>query len=66
MLEKFSIYFGPKLSFLVVSAMEQVSKALQAKDTCTSVKEALTVKAAELFVQRQRNDKLFVRRQRND
>ena len=58
MLEKFSVYFGLKLSFLVFSATEQVSKALQAKDT--TVQEALTsVKAAELFVQRHKNDEWF-------
>ena len=32
-LEKFSTFFGLKLSFMVFSATEQLSRALQGKDT---------------------------------
>jgi len=60
MLEKFSVYFGLKLSFLVFSATEQVSRALQAQNT--TVQEALSaVKMAEAFFQRHRDDCTFDR-----
>ena len=60
MLEKFSVFFGLKLSYLVFGATEQVSHALQAKDT--TVQEALSsAKMAEAFVQRQRSNDAFDR-----
>lgn len=58
MLEKFSVFFGLKLSYLVFGATEQVSHALQAKNT--TVQEALSsAKMAEAFVQRQRSNDVF-------
>ena len=60
MLDKFSVYFGLKLSFLVFGATEQVSRTLQARDT--TLQEALVaVNMAKLFLQRQRDDNAFER-----
>ena len=57
MLQKFSILFGLKLSF---GATEQVSHALQAKNT--TVQEVLrSARMAEAFVQRQRSNDAFDR-----
>lgn len=57
-MEKFSTYFGMKLSYLVFSGIEQLSLSLQGKDT--TIQEA--TQAAELavhFLQRQRSDEAF-------
>ena len=60
MLEKFSVFFGVKLSYLVFGATEQVSHALQAKNIM--VQEALSSsEMAEAFVQRQRSNDTFDR-----
>lgn len=57
-LERFDTYFGRKLSFLVFSATEQASKALQYKNT--TVAEALSAaKMAQNFLTRQRSDASF-------
>ena len=57
-LGKFSVFFGLKLSHLVFGGTEQVSIALQAKDT--SVQEALgAARLAKQFITRQREDRSF-------
>ena len=58
LMEKFSTYFGLKLSFLVFGATEQTSTTLQYKDI--SAKDALsTVNASISFLNRQRNERAF-------
>ncbi len=58
LLERFDTYFGLKLSFLVFSATEQMSNALQAKDT--TVQEGLSAaRMAKSFLLRQRGDSTF-------
>ena len=58
MMEKFSTYFGLKLSHLVFSTMEQVATTLQYKDI--NAQEATTaVNAAKHFLERQRSEKEF-------
>ena len=60
LLEKFNTFFGLKLSFFLFSATEQVSRALQAKNT--TVQEALgAVNVAASFFQRNRDDETFER-----
>jgi len=57
-MEKFMIYFGLKLSFLVFSAMEQLSKTLQYKDiNAQQIFSAMD--AAKQFLERQRNTNAF-------
>ena len=58
-LEKFSTFFGIKLSYLIFSGIKQLSLTLQGKDT--TVQEAAD--AAELalrYLKRQREDKLLI------
>ena len=57
-MEKFSTFFGLKLSHLIFSGIEQLSLTLQGKDT--TIQEAII--AAELAIghlQRQRKDDVF-------
>ena len=57
-LERFDTYFGLKISYLVFSATEQTSVALQGKNT--TVQEALTAASmAESYLLRQRDEKAF-------
>ena len=57
-LEKFRILFGHKLGYVLFTAAEQVSKALQAKGT--TLQEALsTVNLAAAFYRRQRTAEAF-------
>ena len=57
-LQKFSTYFGLKVSHLIFSATEQLSLNLQAKDT--TLQEAVQAsKLAMQYIERQRNDSAF-------
>jgi len=57
-MEKFSTYFGIKVSYLVFSAIEQLSITLQGKDT--TIQEAvMAANLAAQFIRRQRNDSAF-------
>ena len=58
LMEKFSTYFGLKVSFMVFSAMEQLSKTLQYRDI--NAQEVLSsVRMANSFLKRQRSDFAF-------
>ena len=55
---KFSTFFGLKVSQLVFSAIEQLSVALQGKDT--TIQDAVQAsKLAQVFLERQRSDSAF-------
>ena len=57
-MEKFSTYFGLKLSHLVFSATEQLSLTLQGRDT--TIQEAVQAsKLAVHFIERQRTDEAY-------
>ena len=57
-MERFTTYFGLKLSFLIFSAMEQLSKTLQYKDI--NAQEVTTgVNAAKRYLERQRDPLAF-------
>ncbi len=59
-MDKFSTYFGLKLSYLFFSATEQLSLTLQGRDT--TMQEAVdSANLAIKFLQRQRNDDKFDR-----
>ena len=53
--EKFSTYFGLKVSFMVFSAMEQLSKPLQYQDINAQEVQSL-VRMANNFLKHQRCD----------
>ncbi|XP_028412593.1 zinc finger MYM-type protein 1-like [Dendronephthya gigantea] len=58
LMEKFSTFFGLKLSFMVFSAMEEVSKTLQSVDL--NAQEANSAAASALsFLKRHRSDDQF-------
>lgn len=57
-MEKFTTFFGLKLSFLIFSAMEQLSKTLQYKDI-NAQEVSSAVNAAKRFLERQRDDSAF-------
>ena len=58
LMEKFSTFFGLKLSFMVFSAMEEFSKVLQSSNL--SAQEASSAAASALkFLKRQRSDDQF-------
>ena len=58
LMDKFSTYFGLKVSFMVFSAMEQLSKTLQYRDI--NAQEVLSsVRMANNFLKRQRSDPAF-------
>ena len=57
-MEKFTTFFGLKLSFLIFSAMEQLSKTLQYKDI-NAQEVSTAVNAAKRFLERQRDDLAF-------
>ena len=58
LMEKFSTFFGLKLSFMVFSAMEEFSKALQSSNL--SAQEASSAAASALkFLKRHRSDDQF-------
>ena len=57
-LDKFSTFFGLRLMHILFSSSEEISKALQSKNT--TVQEALTsVSMLKSFFQRHRNDEHF-------
>ena len=58
LLNKFSTYFGLKLSFLVFSATEQVSKALQGSSV-TAQEATFAVRQAVCYLKRQQKDESF-------
>lgn len=59
LMDKFSVYFGLKFSFIVFAITEQVSTTLQSKDL--TAQEAINaVDMAVQFFNRQRNDSAFV------
>ena len=58
LMERFSTYFGLKLSFLVFSATEQASSTLQYKDI-NAQEAAMAIDAARSFLGRQRSDSAF-------
>ena len=59
LMDKFSTYFGLKVSFMVFSAMEQLSKTLQYRDI--NAQEVLSsVRMANNFLKRQRSDPAFI------
>ena len=59
LMEKFSTFFGLKLSFMVFSSMEELSKTLQSSDL--NAQEASSAAASALkFLQRQRSDDQFI------
>ena len=59
LMEKFSTFFGLKLSFMVFSAMEELSKTLQSSDL--NAQEASSAAASALkFLKRQRSDDQFI------
>ena len=58
LMKKFSTFFGLKLSFLLFSASEQLSRALQGKDL--SAQDAFKATSlTKAYYQRQRNDENF-------
>ena len=57
-MERFTTFFGLKLSFLIFSAMEQLSKTLQYKDK-NSQEVLSSVNAAKRFLERQRDHLAF-------
>ena len=58
LMEKFSTYFGLKMSLMVFSAMEQLSRTLEYRDI--NAQEVLSsVKMANNFLERQRSDSAF-------
>ena len=57
-MERFTTFFGLKLSFLIFSAMEQLSKTLQYKDI-NAQEVSTAVNAAKRFLERQRDDLAF-------
>lgn len=58
MMEKFSTYFGLKLSHLIFAASEQLSISIQGKNT--SAQDAIRAsKATVSYFERQRNDSVF-------
>ena len=58
LMEKFSTYFGLKMSLMVFLAMEQLSRTLQYRDI--NAQEVLSsVKMANNFLERQRSDSAF-------
>ena len=58
LMEKFSTYYGLKLSFLVFSATEQLSKALQSS-SITAHEAYMAVAVVKRFLQRQRIESSF-------
>ena len=57
-MERFNTFFGLKLSFIIFSAMEQLSKTLQYKNI--NVQEVLTaVNAAKRFLERKMDELAF-------
>ena len=58
LMEKFSTYYGLKLSFLVFSATEQLSKTLQSS-SITAHEAHMAVAAVKRFLQRQRIESSF-------
>ena len=57
-MERFTTFFGLKLSFLIFSAMEQLSKTLQYKDI-NAQEISTAVNAAKRFLERQRDNLAF-------
>lgn len=57
-MEKFTTFFGLKLSFLIFSAMEQLSKTLQYKNI-NAQEVSTAVNAAKRFLERQRDKLAF-------
>ena len=57
-MERFTTFFGLKLSFLIFSAMEQLSKTLQYKDI-NAQEVSTAVNAAKRFLERQRDPLAF-------
>lgn len=57
-MEKFTTFFGLKSSFLIFSAMEQLSKTLQYKDI-NAPEVSSAVNAAKRFLEMQRDDSAF-------
>ena len=58
LMEKFSTYLGLKVSFMVFSAMEQLSKALQYQDV-NAQEVQLSVRMVNNFLKRRRSDSAF-------
>ena len=58
LMEKFSLFFGLKLSHLIFSAMEQLSISLQRKDT-TIQESVQAAKLALNYLEEQRHDDKF-------
>ena len=58
LMERFSTYYGLKLSFLVFSATEQLSKTLQSS-SITAQEAYMAVAAAKRFLKRQRIESSF-------
>lgn len=58
LMEKFSTYYGLKLSFLVFSATEQLSKTLQSS-SITAQEAYMAAAAAKRFLKRQRMESSF-------
>lgn len=58
-MEKFSTYFGLKLSYTIFAVTEQLSKTLQSKDICAQEATFAVTKTVS-FLQRQRSDSGFM------